>query len=293
MTADLTTRLQEAGRSIGIPLKPDLANLLLEIASEIDARRPAGRALVLGVSGAQGSGKSTIAALMETAFEAAHGLSAISMSIDDFYLTKAAREELARRVHPLCRTRGVPGTHDTALAIRTIKSLRNARPDTLTPIPRFSKLEDDRVPEVEWPRHEGQPDIIILEGWCVGAQYRDPESWGGPINALEAAKDPEGIWWRWSNAHLKDDYKALWALLDVLMFIRVPDFATVVDSRIRQEETLAAQNPHLATGRMSREQIIEFTAHYERYTLEMREDLPAMCDILLDRDRDYTYLRQR
>jgi len=291
MTNSNIEALQAAGNDIGIPLEAGLAKLLLGVAADIAAAKPAERPLVLGVSGAQGSGKSTISRLLEVALDVAHGLGAVAMSIDDFYLPKAERERLAATVHPLCRTRGVPGTHDPALARRTIAALLAAGPQTRTPLPQFSKLEDDRVPESRWPVFQGRPDVVILEGWCVGARYRDPASWSGPINALEAEKDPQGIWWRWSNGHLKGDYQALWAMFDLLLFIRVPDFETVVESRIRQEDTLARQNPELAKGRMSRAEIVTFTAHYERYTNQLREDLPPVADILLDRERGYTYHR--
>lgn len=291
MTDQHIQALEAAGHDIGIPLKRDLAEILLGVAADVAAQKPTGRPLVLGVSGAQGSGKSTISELLKTALGTAHGLAAVALSIDDFYLPKAERERLAATVHPLCRTRGVPGTHDPALARRTIDSLLTAGPEAKTPLPQFSKLEDDRVPESLWPAFTGRPDVVILEGWCVGARYRDPQSWSGPINVLEAEKDPEGIWWRWSNSQLKAGYLELWDMFDLLLFIRVPDFQTVVESRLAQEETLAARNPELAKGRMSREEIITFTAHYERYTQQLREDLPPVADIVLDRERGYTYRR--
>lgn len=291
MTNDHITALQAAAETMGIELKRDLADLLLGVAADIAAQKPGDRPLVLGVSGAQGSGKSTISGLLKTALDVAHGLSAVALSIDDFYLPKLERARLAATIHPLCQTRGVPGTHDPALARRTIEALLTAGAAAQTPLPQFSKLEDDRVPEGLWPMFEGQPDVVILEGWCVGARHRDPASWGGPINTLEAEKDPEGIWWRWSNSQLNGDYQVLWDMFDLLLFIRVPDFDTVVASRIAQEETLARQNPELAKGRMTRQEIITFTAHYQRYTEQLREDLPTIADIFLDRERGFTYRR--
>src|SRR6187402_352808 len=74
---------------------------------------------ILGISGLQGSGKSTLAAsLIEAAKE--RGWSAVSLSLDDVYLTRAEREALGRQVHPLLRTRGVPGTHDLTLLASTL-----------------------------------------------------------------------------------------------------------------------------------------------------------------------------
>ena len=53
---------------------------------------------VIGLCGAQGSGKSTIAAVTVQLL-AARGVSAIALSLDDFYLTHDARQRLAREVH--------------------------------------------------------------------------------------------------------------------------------------------------------------------------------------------------
>ena len=72
--------------------------------------------LIIGINGAQGSGKSTLADYIKS-YMCAEGHSAVSLSLDDFYLTREERFQLSRDTHPLLATRGVPGTHDTALAI--------------------------------------------------------------------------------------------------------------------------------------------------------------------------------
>lgn len=288
---DTTSQLEDAARQLGITLDVQLRQVLQSVASDVATQKPSDATLVLGVSGAQGSGKTTFSELLGHALGIFHDLNVVTMSIDDFYHTKAEREALGRDVHPLCKTRGVPGTHDTALCMQTITDLCKAGPDTTTKIPAFSKLEDDRAAADDWPSHHGRPDIVILEGWCVGAAYRDPQSWDEPINALERARDPEGIWWRWSNAYLEHDYKALWAMLKPMLFIKVPGFQTVIESRIRQEETLVRDNPTLAAQAMSRAQIEEFVAHYERYTRQLLAEMPQTCDILIERDDHFCYQR--
>src|SRR5690606_26489272 len=70
------------------------------------------QALLVGVSGCQGSGKTTLASLLVLLLREMLGLRCINLSIDDFYLTRAERQQLAATVHPLLATRGVPGTHD-------------------------------------------------------------------------------------------------------------------------------------------------------------------------------------
>ena len=77
---------------------------------------------VVGICGAQGSGKSTlVAALAERLAE--EGIAAATLSLDDLYFTRAERLRLASEVHPLFATRGVPGTHDIALGLGVLDAL--------------------------------------------------------------------------------------------------------------------------------------------------------------------------
>src|SRR5688572_25557618 len=122
------------------------------------------QALLVGVSGCQGSGKSTLASLLVLLLKELMGLNAINLSIDDFYLTHADRQMLARTVHPLLATRGVPGTHDIDLALETIAKLRG---QGTVAIPRFDKAVDDRMPREQWPVVMAPMDVIVLEGWCL------------------------------------------------------------------------------------------------------------------------------
>src|SRR5687767_10663938 len=92
----------------------------LPLADEIGRRvAHSHQALLVGVSGCQGSGKTTLASLLVLMLRELLGLRAINLSIDDFYLTHAERQTLSRSVHPLLATRGVPGTHDVQLALDT------------------------------------------------------------------------------------------------------------------------------------------------------------------------------
>lgn len=114
----------------------------------------------------RGSGKSTAAALLAD-FLALLGLRTAILSIDDLYLTRSARGRLAREVHPLLVTRGVPGTHDLDLGVRTIDALCALRSGQRLPLPCFDKSTDDRLPPLRWPAIEGPVDIILFEGWCA------------------------------------------------------------------------------------------------------------------------------
>ncbi len=144
--------------------------------------------LFLGINGAQGSGKSTLAEWLKVTIENTSHLQVIIVSIDDFYLSKKARETLAKNVHPLLKTRGVPGTHDLAQALRVFTSLQNGQP---CDIPRFNKLQDDIAPQNEWQSIVGPVDIVIFEGWCVGCPPQFTHQLSHPVNNLESQFDKD------------------------------------------------------------------------------------------------------
>jgi D-glycerate 3-kinase len=246
-------------------------------------RDRAGR--VLGICGGQGAGKSSLAAGVVAAAERM-GQRAVSLSLDDFYLTRAQRTDLARRVHPLLVTRGVPGTHDVALCIRTIEEL-------LLPgdhqIPRFDKGQDDRQSRDKWDAVAGPFDLVVLEGWCVGAPPQPLGALSAPCNELESSTDPQGVWRGYVNDCLRSDYQALWRLVDELIFLAVPGMDAVLRWRGQQE----LERP--AELRMASAQIAEFVAHYERLTRWMLAEMPAIAHLtgVLDDSHNLIELTQR
>lgn len=270
-----------AGLPEGYPANHSSAEVACLIA-ERAAALP--RGAVVGINGAQGSGKSTIAKLVGEALRRFHGLNPALLSLDDFYLTRAARQELARTGHPLCATRGVPGTHDLPLMTRTFDALAAAGPPDRTPLPAFDKLADDRLPEAQWPFFEGPPDLVLFEGWCVGLRAEDVPTWSGPINDLERECDPDGAWFRWSLAALRNDYPAIWDRIDMLVAIEVPDLETVIASRLKQEQGLPGDRP-----RMDRAGVTRFVEHYERYTRALWAAMPHRADMLFRREAGFDY----
>lgn len=254
------------------------------------AGRPRDRAVlppVLGICGAQGSGKSTLCDLIALAMSEMGGPPVAVLSLDDFYRTRAERTELAATVHPLCATRGVPGTHDLALLVDCLSRLLGAAADEVTPVPRFDKLADDRLPREQWTAFRGRPGLIVLEGWCIGITADRLPRWQGPINALEREADAKGRWFAWSREELKRGYAALWKMLDALVGIRQPDMESVIASRIRQEQGLGAARP--GSRVMTPAEVRRFVEHYERYTLALAAALPQIADLLVERDADFTY----
>ena len=205
----------------------------LAIADWLLAKREAGSApLVLGICGAQGSGKTTLAGAVAQALRS-HGTATALLSLDDLYLTRAERRRLAREVHPLFATRGVPGTHDVALGLATLDSL--ARGDAAE-LPRFDKAADDRAPRQQWDRAPERTRVVLFEGWCVGAMPQGEDALIAPVNVLEASEDAQGIWRRHANHALAGPYAALFGRIGLLVLLAAPGFkwcAGGVNSRKR------------------------------------------------------------
>jgi D-glycerate 3-kinase len=117
----------EIRRRIALPSDHSmLAAELLETGIRARLRRHhSKRPLLVGICGSQGSGKSTACAHIARSM-ATSGTRIGVLSLDDLYLPRHAREVLARRIHPLLRTRGVPGTHEPLLGLRTFQALASS-----------------------------------------------------------------------------------------------------------------------------------------------------------------------
>lgn len=246
---------------------------------------------VLGINGAQGTGKSTLADFIREFLTNAHDRCTVVLSIDDLYLTRAQRQALAKDVHPLLGTRGVPGTHDVALGLSVIRSLQRLERGQSLLVPRFDKSKDDRFAESEWTRISGPVDLIILEGWCVGSQPQTDDELSIAINDLERSEDPNGIWRGYANQQLKDIYPPLFEMLDALVFMSVPDFDCVLRWRTEQEEKLAACTSARDTRVMTRAQIERFIQHYERITKQNLKSISMRADVRLELGQDHQVVR--
>jgi len=190
---------------------------------------------IIGINGCQGSGKSTLADYLCTVVAEKYHLATVALSLDDFYLTKAERIELARKIHPLLAQRGVPGTHDVNLAIDTISSLASGNKALIT---RFDKSMDDRVPEANSETITGHIGLIVIEGWCFGAKPQAPNSLIEPVNHLERLEDPDGVYRDYVNTALATQYPQLFELVDSTAMLRAPSFKTVFEWRLEQEQKL-------------------------------------------------------
>jgi D-glycerate 3-kinase len=247
---------------------------------------------LLGLSAAQGAGKSTLCAALKHDL-AARGYRLAVLALDDFYLPRSARSALASGVHLLLGTRGVPGTHDVALLNRTIDTLAAAGADAETVWPVFDKALDERADTASWQRWYGRPDLILLEGWCVGIPPETDARLAAPLNALEREYDGDGRWRRWVNRQLGGAYATLWARCERLIALIAPDFDTILAWRSQQEQGLVTRE---GPGRLTdRTAVARFIAHYERLTRWGFESLPARADLTLwlDRERRVARCAQR
>ena len=261
----------------GIPRPSDalIADFYVPMAAWV-AEHAEDRMLVLGLSGAQGTGKSTLARLLKLLLERLYRMRVAILSLDDLYLTAAERLRRAESIHPLLATRGVPGTHDVSLGVRTIRALRAGKPLAL---PRFDKARDDRMPVSEWPRWEGRCDVVIFEGWCVGARAQRPHELREPVNGFERLEDSTGDWRYYVNRELGGNYQSLFAEIDVLTMLRPPDFEHVLEWRELQEARLRerAEGPEV----MNTSGVERFVSHFERITRFMWEEMPDRADAVV------------
>jgi len=263
----------------------------LPLASWIIEHRRIGEPTCLGINGAQGTGKSTLADFLRVALESGADWRVAVLSIDDFYLTRDQRDSLASAVHPMLRTRGVPGTHDIALLQECIENLTRLDEHRELALPRFDKSIDDRAPRAQWPLVTGPLDLIILEGWCVGSEPQAEQALRTAVNDLEASEDQSGDWRRYANDQLAGPYREAFAMLDALIFLQAPDFDAVYRWRLEQEEKLAETAAKGATGVMNSRQIATFIQNYERLTRANLDILPDKADVVLTLDDGHRFIR--
>jgi D-glycerate 3-kinase len=262
------------------------------------------RPIILGISGLQGSGKSTWASRIVDVLEVQHQLHAITISLDDVY--KRHDDLIAQRdrdpENKLYRTRGQPGTHEEQLAATFFEELRSYEGGGELKIPSFDKSkfngEGDRAPESEWPSISRKPDVVVFEGWCVGFQ---PLSAAAVEEKFKLAKDgklPINTPAKHQLEHLLDINTNLKRYCDAFMGPKHFDFFIHIDtSDLRNVYTWRLQQEHKmieskGTG-MSDDQVRAFIdgymPSYEVYLDTLREGLfqekGRMVRVELDIDR--------
>ncbi len=239
---------------------------------------------VIGLTGGQGSGKSTISNILKIILKENYNLETVTFSIDDFYKTLKERKIMSKKISPLFLTRGVPGTHDTKMILNCIKKLKNSKFKKIM-IPKFNKANDDRLPKKKWLKVVKKPNIVIFEGWCVGAEQQKNKDLLIAINELEKYQDKKKIWRNRVNQELKINYKKIFILVDKIIFLKVPSFDYVFKWRLLQEKKLRITSKGKKT--MSDNQIKKFIMFYERLTKHMLKTLTYKADSVIKIDKKH------
>jgi D-glycerate 3-kinase len=267
--------------------------------------------LILGISGLQGSGKSTWAAKIVHNLSSQHALHAITISLDDLYKTHddlvAQRDKYPE--NKLYRTRGQPGTHDEELAERWFGEVRswrgNGGGNGELRIPQFDKSrfggEGDRTPKAEWPLITRKPDVVVFEGWCVGFQPLSASAIEAKYKLAQARELPLNTPAAHALPHLLEINESLRRYCDAFMgpqhfdfFIHIDtdDLSNVYTWRLQQEHKLIEARGEGMSDERVRAFIDGYMPSYEMYLKGLREGLfgegekGRMVRVELDRERD-------
>jgi D-glycerate 3-kinase len=219
----------------------------------VEWRKGQAHPLIQGFLGGQGTGKTTLTRILSLILQHL-GYCTVSLSIDDFYKTYADRQQLQRQ-DPRLDRRGPPGTHDLDLALQVLTAIQ--RGVSPLSIPRFDKSAWQGAGDRTTPETVASADIVLLEGWLVGVRPIDPIAFDTAPPPIDTAADRRFA--RDMNERLRD-YLPLWALLDRLIVLYVPDY------RLSQQWRQQAEHQMIAQGKpgMSDAEIAEFVAYFWR-----------------------------
>ena len=259
-------------------IKSFLIPLCFWISKKADKKSP----YFVGLAGGQGTGKTTISSLIKIILTKYFKLKVFRISIDDFYKTRKERISLSKRIHPMLLTRGVPGTHDINLMLSFFKKIKSKKFKKIK-LPTFSKAIDDRANEKYWYHLKEKPDVIIFEGWCVGAKSEKNNTLKKTINSMEKGKDQKQTWRKYVNQQLKSKYKNLYSQLNCLIYLKASSFSLLQKWRLKQERKLwlnSKKNSNLKI--MSKEDVISFMQTYQRITQNMFKKTHKYASIILN-----------
>lgn len=235
--------------------------------------------IVVGILAGQGTGKSTLVQCLKELLQTDWNLTAVCLSLDDFYLPYEIRLRLKEH-DPRLLWRGPPGTHDVHLGVQTLKKLRSQMFPVL--LPQFDKSmhygQGDRIPPIE----VHQADVILFEGWFVGARPVSPFQ-------LETAPPPvvseaDRNFARDMNRNLHA-YLPLWEQLDRLILLNPKDYRLSLQWRMEAEAKMRVAGK----SGMSDVEVVQFVEYFwkalhpELFVLPLRDE-PQWIDRIIDID---------
>ncbi|KAH7389657.1 P-loop containing nucleoside triphosphate hydrolase protein [Phaeosphaeria sp. MPI-PUGE-AT-0046c] len=261
--------------------------------------------IILGISGLQGSGKSTWASKIVEILTSQHNLHTITISLDDLYkkhddLISRRRQDLKNKLY---RTRGQPGTHEEQLAEEFFKELRSYQGEDELKIPSFDKSkyngEGDRAPSYEWPTITRKPDVVVFEGWCVGFQPVSASAVEEKHRLALTGKLPVNTPAQHEVTHLLEVNNNLRRYCDTFMgpqhfdvFIHIDtnDLQNVYTWRLQQEHKMIEAKGAGMSDEQVRDFIDGYMPSYEIYLDQLRmglfQEKGRMVRVVLDKARN-------
>ncbi len=262
-------------------IKSFLIPLCFWISKKAGKKRP----YFVGLAGGQGTGKTTISSLIRIILTKYFKLNVFRISIDDFYKTRKERINLSKRVHPMLLTRGVPGTHDINMMLNFFKKSKSKKFKRLK-LPTFNKAIDDRYNKKKWYDLKKRPDVIIFEGWCVGAKSEKNDALRKTVNLMEKIKDQKQVWRKYVNDQLKSKYKKLYSQLNCLIYLKATNFNLLQKWRLKQERKLWVKSK-VKSKIMSKGDVLNFMQTYQRITQNMFKNTPKYASIILNLNNNH------
>ncbi len=265
-----------------------LKSFLIPASFWISSKTKSKNPFFLGLVGGQGTGKTTTSSILEIILKKYFKLNVFKISIDDFYKTREERLNLSKKIHPLLMTRGVPGTHDIKIMLDFFKRSKSRKFKAFK-LPKFNKATDDRCKKNQWYSLKKRPDVIIFEGWCVGAKAEKNSTLKKSINSMEKSKDTKLIWRKYVNNELKSNYKKLYDQLDCLVYLKAQSFSLLQKWRLIQEKKLWLKNKNKKTKNkiMTKEDVLSFMQTYQRVTQNMFKFAPKYASIIFNLNSDH------
>ena len=259
-------------------LKSFLIPVCFSIVKKTNNKKP----YFIGLAGGQGTGKTTISSIIKIILEKYFKLKVFKISIDDFYKTRKERLNLSKKIHPMLMTRGVPGTHDIQMMLNFFKKAKSKNFKKIE-LPNFNKAIDDRTPKKNWYKIKEKPDVIIFEGWCVGAKAELSKNLKKPINYMEKSNDQKLVWRNYVNQQLKTNYRKLYSQLNCMIYLKAKNFSLLQKWRLKQEHKLKLKTKRASIHKiMNKGDVINFMQTYQRITENMFKKTPRYASIILN-----------
>lgn len=214
--------------------------------------------LMVGINGSQGIGKTTLCAWLAEKLNR-NNIPTVSISIDDFYLTRKEQIELANQYpsNPYLQERGYPGTHDITLGLNVLQSLKNGESNTVIPV--YDKsAHSGKGDRAEESKRVGACRVVLLEGWMLGFTPQ-PASPGREFSQID---------------HYLEKYKTWTGLLDAFIVLMPEKKEFVLQWRVEAEEKMKKSGKSGMTTDEVRLYAEKFLPAYERYLPALAQNDP-------------------